>query len=78
MIIKKSVEHLKENKMTYWQHLYFASKHGLLCIKAGLLLICHSIIPSMFPKTGSQLVNKLNKSFIDHNEYIILKRENHV
>lgn len=77
-MIKLSKKHLSENNMTYLQHLNFASKHGLLCIKAGLLLICHSIIPAIFPKTGSQLVNKLNKSFVDHNEYIILKRENHV
>jgi len=74
MIIKKSVEHLKENKMTYLQHLLFASKHGICCLYAGLLLLCHSLIPGLFVKAGSVLVNRLNKSFLDHNEYIQWKK----
>ena len=73
MVIKKSVEHLKENNMGYWKHLRFASGHGIRCIKAGFLLILHSFIPALFPKTGSVLVNKLNKSFTDHNEWLELK-----
>jgi hypothetical protein len=70
MIINDSIKHLKENNMTYWQHLVFAAAHGLRCIKAGICLIVHSIIPGLLPKTGSNLVNELNKSFIDHNECI--------
>lgn len=66
MIIKQSVQHLNENKMTYWQHFLFAYSHGIRCIKAGGLLIIHSIIPGLFPKTGSSLVKKLNQSFTDH------------
>jgi hypothetical protein len=70
MLIKKSLDHLKDNNMTYYQHLIFASNHGIRCMMAGLLLVCHSIIPALFPKTGSKLVNRLNKSFIDHNEWL--------
>lgn len=73
MFIKESKEHLLENKMGYWEHLKFASGHGLFCIKAGLLLIAHSIIPACFAKTGSILANHLNKSFTDNNEYLLLK-----
>ncbi len=73
MIIQKSVQHLKDNNMTYWQHFLFASGHGIRCICAGMLLVCHSIIPGLFPRTGSRLVNELNKSFTDHNEYLELK-----
>ena len=73
MVIKKSVEHLKENNMAYIEHMKFASEHGFRCIKAGFLLIIHSIIPAWFPRTGSILVNKLNKSFTDHNDYLQLK-----
>ena len=73
MVIKKSVEHLQENNMGYWEHLKFASGHGIRCIKAGVLLILHSIIPAFFPKTGSVLVNQLNKSFTDHNDWLQLK-----
>lgn len=66
MLIKKSIEHLDANHMTYWQHFLFACSHGIRCIKAGALLIVHGIVPGLFPKTGSTLVKKLNKSFTDH------------
>lgn len=66
MLIKKSLEHLNQNNMSYWEHLVFASSHGFRCIKAGLFLILHSILPGILSKTGSTLVKKLNKSFNDH------------
>lgn len=69
-MFKKTIEHLTENKMSYWQHFIFAASHGTRCIKAGLFLICHAVIPAIFPKAGSNLVNDLNKSFIDHNDLI--------
>ena len=65
-MIKSSLEHLKENKMTYWQHFLFAFSHGARCLKASFFLICHSIVPALFPKAGSQLVSQLDKSFSDH------------
>jgi hypothetical protein len=70
MFIQKSLDHLKDNNRTYYQHLLFAGGHGIRCLKAGFLLIIHSMMPALFPKTGSHLVNELNKSFIDHNEWI--------
>lgn len=73
MVIKKSIEHLKNNNMGYWKHMIFAAGHGFRCIRAGLLLIVHSLIPAWFPKTGSILVNKLNESFTEHNELLKLK-----
>lgn len=73
MIIDKSLEHLKDNNMGYWKHFKFASGHGLRCIKAGVLLMLHAIVPAFFPKTGSVLVNELNKSFTEHNDYLHLK-----
>jgi len=75
MFIKKSVDHLNDNNMGYWEHLRFAFSHGIRCIKAGVLLILHSIIPALFPKTGSILVNKLNKDFTEHNEWLELKSQ---
>ena len=74
-IKKRSVSHLKENSMHYKEHFKFALFHGTLCIKAGLLLIIHGIIPGLYPKTGSILVNLLNKSFTDHNDYINLVKK---
>ena len=65
-MIRSSLKHLKSNNMTYWKHFLFASSHGFRCLKAGLFLICHSIIPALFPTIGSSLVQDLNKSFTDH------------
>lgn len=69
-MIKKSIEHLKENKMSYIEHFIFASTHGYKCIHAGLLLILHSLIPSLYPRTGSKLVTRLSKSFTIHRKEI--------
>lgn len=65
-MIKKSIKHLSENKMTYYEHFVFASTHGLGCLRGGLCLICHAILPAVFPTTGSSLVKQLNKSFNSH------------
>ena len=69
-MFKQSINHLKKNNMSYWRHFIFATTHGVKCIKAGIFLISHAIIPALFAKTGSNLVNDLNKSFIDHHEYL--------
>lgn len=65
-MIKQSLKHLQDNKMTYWQHFLFAFGHGISCLRAGFCLMCHAIIPAIFPTTGSSLVQDLNKSFTDH------------
>lgn len=65
-MIKSSIKHLRQNHMTYVQHFIFACGHGIGCLLAGLCLICHAMIPALFPTTGSVLVQKLNKSFTDH------------
>lgn len=72
-LYQKCKTHLQENNMNYIQHFIFAFSHGSRCIQAGLLLVIHGIIPALFPKAGSKLVNKLNESFTDHNEYMQLK-----
>jgi hypothetical protein len=65
-MIKKSIDHLKNNNMTYITHFIFACGHGIRCIQAGVFLVIHSLVPGLFPKTGSTLVQELNKSFTDH------------
>lgn len=75
---QKWTQHLKENNMSYAQHLKFAAYHGIRCLKAGLFLICHGVMPAIFQKAGSNLVNELNQSFLQHNDYIKWKRENNV
>lgn len=61
--------------MCYCTHFKFAFGHGIRCIKAGVLLIIHSLIPALFPKTGSHLVNRLNESFTEHNDLLKLKQD---
>ena len=72
-MFKKSIWHLKENNMNYWEHLKFASINGLCCIKAGFMLIIHSIIPACFQCAGTDITNHLNKHFKRHNELLHLK-----
>jgi hypothetical protein len=58
--------HLKDNNMTYREHWKFAVSHGILCVKAGLLLIIHGFLPCFFEKAGSLLVKVLHRSFDRH------------
>lgn len=64
-LVKKSKDHLNHNNMTYSQHFNFAFGNGLVCIKAGLFLCIHSIFPCFFQKTGSRLVHRLEKIFVE-------------
>jgi hypothetical protein len=62
-IRKKWNNHLKENNMSYIEHMIFAMFYGTLCLLAGLYLMIHSVLPCFFPTTGSDLVHKLSKRF---------------
>jgi hypothetical protein len=64
----KWIQHLKENHMTYIEHLIFALYYGILCLCAGLTLIIHSILPCIYQTTGSDLVTKMSKRFKTRNE----------
>lgn len=62
---KKWIKHLKENNMSYIEHLVFALFYGNLCLLAGFYLIIHSVFPCFFQKAGSDLVKKLSKRFLN-------------
>ena len=62
-IRKKWINHLRENNMTYVEHMIFALFYGILCLLAGLYLIVHSVLPCFFPTAGSDIVTKLSKRF---------------
>jgi len=61
--MNKIRQHLKDNNMTYLQHLYFAFFHGIICLIAGLCLIIHAIFPCWFQTAGSDLVSLLANVF---------------
>ena len=62
-LYSKAKEHLEDSNMSYWQHYFFASRYGILCIYHGILLFFHASLPCFFQKSGSNLVNKLKKDF---------------
>lgn len=63
---KRWKEHLANNSMTYKSHFMFAASHGVRCIKAGVLLIIHALLPCYWRRTGSMLVHELSKDFFEH------------
>lgn len=67
-IIQKAKDHLYQNKMTYCEHLIFAVSHGINCLKAGIMLVVHGLLPCFFDRSGSNLVRHLKLSF-DRNEH---------
>lgn len=64
---KKWIDHLRENKMNYTQHLIFALYYGILCLYAGTTLIIHSLFPCFYQDTGSNLVSRMNRRFKKRN-----------
>tara|TARA_R110002073_G_scaffold318750_1_gene493030 strand:+ start:10 stop:309 length:300 start_codon:yes stop_codon:yes gene_type:complete len=72
-MFNKSIGHLKENNMSYGEHFIFGCTNGLHCIKAGFMLIIHSIIPACFSCAGANLTNYLNTVFTNDNELLSLK-----
>lgn len=67
--ISKWQKHLYENKMTYWQHWLFAIGHGIRCIRAGVYLCIHGILPCFYQQAGSKLVSQLEKEFTEHRKH---------
>lgn len=65
-ILAASREHLAANGMTYAEHMRFASSHGARCIRAGIMLVIHSLAPCWFERAGSNLVRRLRESFDRH------------
>ncbi len=60
-LIKKSGDHLRDAKETYWLHFTFASLFGLQLLGAGLAVLIHSVCPALFQSTGSRTVSRLHE-----------------
>ena len=54
------MNHLKEVKMTYFQHFLYALGSSLNLIKAAFFLTTHALFPNIFIHSGSELVNKIH------------------
>lgn len=67
-LIRKAKDHLSENNMSYFSHFVFAFGYGIKCIRAGLYLVVHSILPCFFAHAGSRLVHKMEKVFTERED----------
>lgn len=67
-LYKKLLQHLKENRMTYIEHLMFALYYSVLCLYAGFTLMIHSVLPCFYQTTGSDLVTKMSRRFKRRNQ----------
>lgn len=72
-MLTQSRDHLRRNRMTYLGHMRFASFHGAACIRAGIMLLIHSVLPCCFERAGSDHVRRLKESFDRHNEELDCK-----
>lgn len=59
-------KHLQEAKMTYWQHFKFANSIAVSLICANACLVIHSIFPSLFTTTGSDIIKSIIKKINDN------------
>ena len=60
-MIKDSQEHLNEVNETYFQHIRIAFKIGFTTLVTGVFCLIHGLIPSLFKKTGSNQIAKMNE-----------------
>lgn len=65
-LIQSAKNHLSENNMSYSSHFIFAFGYGVKCIRAGLYLVVHSVLPCFYAHAGSRLVRKMEKDFTEH------------
>lgn len=62
-MISRSRDHLRRNRMTYLGHMRFASFHGASCIRAGIMLLVHAVVPGVWETAGGRLLGRLQQSF---------------
>lgn len=56
-----NLNHLKEQRMTYFQHFAFAIDVFFKLIFAGLALLVHAFIPFLFPTVASEILKNIEK-----------------
>jgi hypothetical protein len=50
---------------SYWKHFFFASLFGCSMLIAGVACILHAIFPFIFKTTGSNMLIRQMKHFVD-------------
>ena len=68
-------EHLKEVKMTYWQHLGFALGLIPFFLFAAVFSFIHAILPGLFSDTVSSIVREINFKLFDSGDDYTLNQD---
>ena len=54
------VKHPEEQNMTYFQHLKHACCYSVQALGCSLVFMVHGIVPCLFEKTGSIMLDRLH------------------
>jgi len=54
------IKHPEEQKMTYFEHLKHACCYSVQALGCSLVFMVHGIVPCLFEKTGSVMVDRLH------------------
>ena len=57
-------QHLTSVNESYFQHFKHAMRFALTLALAGLVCLIHAILPFLFEKTGSKLINRLHSDMV--------------
>lgn len=72
-------QHPKSIGETYWQHLWHASKFGILMLVGAIACLIHAVLPFLFEQTASNLLFKMTKHMVtrmpNSDERIILLKK---
>jgi hypothetical protein len=67
-VLKKSTDHLRMVKESYFHHMGFALQFSLRMIAGGIGGFVHALIPAFFQTTASTTVKALHKEMEDRFE----------
>ena len=62
------MKHLKEMKMSYFQHLLVALRYSFELSIAAMILVIHAFVPCWFESTGSKIVKKIHGRMMNHGQ----------
>ncbi len=59
MIDRLFLQHPREVRESYLQHMGVATRFGFLMMRSGLACMIHGFVPALFTRTGSATVKQL-------------------
>lgn len=59
MIDRLFLQHPREVRESYFEHMGVATRFGFLMVRSGLACMVHGIVPALFTRTGSSTVKRL-------------------